>query len=191
MHGHTPVAASFNERKNGMIKFSGVGVLDASLEYFKMGCIRVLYYFMMDQYDKEQIDTVHFGGTSAILSDGLTQFKNTLRAFPAPDDHFKDGTIWLVPLTRTVALKKVLGSNPFILVNKGQCYRAVFMASTDFQKKKQFLSFMKRYRLRKLAGTKIFCWDDPAKFQNWIEEENLDDYQLIPIGEAMDYTRFL
>lgn len=71
-----PVSGSFNERRNGMIKFSGLGILDGRREILSMGAIRVLYYFMLEHYNKQNIRLINFGGTSPFLSDGLTQFKD-------------------------------------------------------------------------------------------------------------------
>lgn len=100
-----PIAASFNEKKNGMIKFSGLGILDGDREILRLGAIRALYYFMLSYYQKNNVKKINFGGTSPLLSDGLTQFKVALRAFPNTKKLLGEKSIWMIPLVDSDAAR--------------------------------------------------------------------------------------
>jgi len=122
-----PVVASFNERKKGMIKFSGIGVLDGSREIVSKGAIRALYFFMLSDYKKDGLKQIGFGGTSPLLSDGLTQFKISMRAFPNHKNLLGEKSLWFLPLSDTNSLRNLLKANPFLYIYDKKVYRAVFV----------------------------------------------------------------
>jgi hypothetical protein len=179
MKDKVPVAASFNERIDGLIKFSGLGILDGKREILNMGAIRALYYYMLTYYKKTNIDIINFGGTSPLLSDGLTQFKLSMRAFPNKKKLFGDKSLLLVPVKRTPALEAVLKSNPFIFIAQKDFYRAVFVDPTKLDSKHDFMKIIKKTRYKKIAGTKIFCLNgNTQKISQWIQEEYLPDHEI-------------
>ncbi|MGF1585285.1 MAG: hypothetical protein ACFCUM_08195 [Bacteroidales bacterium] len=179
MKDKVPVAASFNESIDGLIKFSGLGILDGNREILNMGAIRALYYYMLTYYKKMNIDIINFGGTSPLLLDGLTQFKLSMRAFPNKKKLFGEKSLLLMPVNRTPALEAVLRSNPFIFITQKDLYRAVFVDSTNTKSKHEFMKFIKRTRYKKIAGTKIFCLNGTTeKISQWIMEEDLPDHEI-------------
>jgi hypothetical protein len=186
MKDDLPVLGSFNERKNGIIKLSGLGVLNGSHDFLRMGGIRILYYFMFKLYDGRNIERINFGGTSPLISDGLTHFKHSMRGFPTRSNQFKDGAMWIVPQNNSSALKEVLKSNPFVYRIRKKLYRAIFVDDNDFHHRKEFIKYLKKNTLRKLSGTRVFCWNSKAKFSNWIAEEELTDHKVIEIGNFND-----
>lgn len=131
-----PVAGSFNSVSRGMIKFSGLGILDGSMEIVRLGTIRALYYFILKHYTENNVKLIRFGGTSPLLSDGLTQFKISMRAFPDKHTLFAETSIWLTPMANNNSLKKVLNDNPFIFVKNKNIFRAVFVNSDELEMKK-------------------------------------------------------
>jgi hypothetical protein len=190
MKDNEPVSGSFNERRNGMIKFSGLGILDGRREILSMGAIRVLYFFMLAHYNKENIKLINFGGTSPLLSDGLTQFKLSMRAFPNKKKLFGEKSLLLVPVNRTPALEAVLKSNPFIFITQKDLYRAVFVDSKNTNSKHEFMKFIKRTRYKKIAGTKIFCLNGTTeKISQWIVEEDLPDHEISEFELSGNYRQ--
>lgn len=179
MKDNEPVAGSFNFSDNGVIRFSVLGILDGQRKILKMGAIRALYYFMLKHYKQKNINIINFEGTSPLLYDGLTQFKLSMRAFPNRKKLFGAKSLWLVPMNETVALRAVLKSNPFIYIAKKKIYRALFIDSSEFNYKHEFMRLMKRTRYKKIDGTKIFCWNGTSKISQWISDEALPDHEVI------------
>jgi hypothetical protein len=171
-----PIAGSFNAMDRGMIKFSGLGILDGSMEIVRMGTIRALYYYMLKHYSEKSIRQIRFGGTSPLLSDGLTQFKISMRAFPDKHTLFAETSIWFTPLQNNGGLRKILNDNPFIFIKKNQIFRALFIYPQVLETKKQFNKLLKRTNYRKIDGTLLYCLDrDTNKIEKWIQEDNRRD----------------
>lgn len=171
-----PIAGSFNAMDRGMIKFSGLGILDGSMEIVRMGTIRALYYYMLKHYSEKSIRQIRFGGTSPLLSDGLTQFKISMRAFPDKHTLFAETSIWFTPLQNNGGLRKILNDNPFIFIKKNQIFRALFIYPQVLETKKQFNKLLKRTNYRKIDGTMLYCLDrDTNKIEKWIQEDNRRD----------------
>lgn len=181
MKDKEPVAASFNERKNGMIKFSGLGILDAKREILTMGAIRVLYFFMLSYYKEKKVEEINFGGTSPLLSDGLTQFKFSMRAFPNKKKLFGEKSLWVLPVNKANAIHDVLKSNPFIYITQKEIYRAIFLDSKELNNKHEFMQLIKRIRYDKMDGTKIFCLNDTENISQWIKEEAIPNHDVIKL----------
>ena len=179
MKDNEPVSGSFNERRNGMIKFSGLGILDGRREILSMGAIRALYYFMLDHYNKKNIRLINFGGTSPLLSDGLTLFKLSMHAIPSRKKLLGEKSLWLVPLNETSALKMALKSNPFIHIVQNKIYRAMFLDSSEINNKHEFLKLIKRTWFKKLDGTNVYCWNDTQKISQWISDEQLSNHEVV------------
>lgn len=176
-----PVAASFNERKNGMIKFSGLGVLDAKREILTMGAIRALYYFMLLQYKKENVQTINFGGTSPLLSDGLTRFKSSLHAFPNRNNFFGEKSLWVFPVYKPNSIHAVLTSNPFVYISGKEINRAVFLDPAELKDKNDFMHIIKNIRYEKTDSTKIFCLNSTNEITQWIKEESLTNHSAVKV----------
>ena len=174
-----PVVASLNERIKGRIKFSGIGVLDGSLEIIRKGAIRALYHFMLSDYHNEGEKEISFGGTSPLLSDGLTQFKISMRAFPDSKDLLGEKSLWLLPLTDTPALRNLLMSNPFLHIRNRRVYRSIFLDPVKIETVKAFRKTLKKTHYRRIDGTTVYCFEDPGKIPEWIGELKLQDHESL------------
>ena len=155
------------------MKFAGLGVLDGNQELLRMGAIRALYHFMLTYYKKHGIRVINFGGTSPLLSDGLTKFKISLRAYPDLNHPLGEKSFWLIPSGKSDMLKSLLESNPFIYFSNKKIFRALFIEASDFKEKHQFLKFLKRTNCIGYSGTEIYCWDETESISKWIQEEGL------------------
>lgn len=171
-----PVVASFNEKKKGMIKFSGIGVLNGSREIVSKGAIRALYFFMLSDYKNDGIKQIGFGGTSPLLSDGLTQFKISMRAFPNQKNLLGEKSLWFLPLAETNSLRILLKANPFLHIHEKKVYRAVFVDPDELSTPRELRKLLKRTHYRRIAGTKIFSMNGTEKLAKWIQELALEDH---------------
>jgi len=175
-----PVVASFNERKEGEIKFSGIGVLDGSREVVRKGAIRALYFFMLSDYKKEGIKQIGFGGTSPLLSDGLTQFKISMRASPNQKNLLGEKSLWFLPLADTKSLRILLKANPFLHILEKKVYRAIFVDPDELNGPFDLKKILKRTHYRRIAGTKIYSLNSTDQLAEWIHELDLEDHQAEP-----------
>jgi len=116
MQGEETVAASFTERKHGNIKFSGIGVLDGRRDLIQAGAIRALYYFMLTYFRDKGVNVINFGGTSPMLSDGLTRFKRTLGVVPNNRNPYGEKSLWLIPVKPTRPLA-TFSFQPYAFIN--------------------------------------------------------------------------
>ncbi len=178
MKENTPVAGSFNEKINGKIKFSGIGILDGQREIVRMGAIRAIYYYMLSYYKEKNIKQINFGGTSPLLSDGLTQFKISMRAFPNVRKLYGEKSLMLLPLKESLPLRAVLKSNPLIYVSNKKIYRAVFIETSDFNEQIDLLKYLKKTQYKKLTGTNIFCWGEVDEITKWINDAQLHNFNV-------------
>jgi len=178
LKNNKPIAASFNEKEDGMMKFSGLGILDGSREIMRLGAVRALYYFMLNYYKETNVRRINFGGASPLLSDGLTQFKVALRAFPNKKKLLGEKSIWVTPLNDSSASRNFLTANPFIYIKNKKVLRALFVDSSKMEKKKELVKLLKTTRYRELSGTEIYCWNGTEKISNWIREEGFEDFKV-------------
>jgi len=181
MQGDDTVAASFNERKNGRMKFSGLGVLDGRKDIIQMGAIRALYYFMLTHYKEQGVELINYGGTSPLLSDGLTKFKRSMRAIPTDRNPYGEKSLWLLPVKDSEAMQSFFRLHPFLFIKKGAFYRALFPDSSATESREAFLKWLNHYQFLGLAGTRIFCRDHQQLLSTWIPEEELSGMEVQPL----------
>lgn len=175
-----PQAASFNERIGGMTKFSGLGVLDGSPEIIRTGAIRALYHFMLRHYREMGVEVINFGGTGPLLSDGLTRFKRSLRAIPMNKSPYGEKSFLLIPVRTSPAVTEMLKLHPFLYLEKGRFFRALFPDGEILSDRNGFLSWMKQNQFLGTAGTKIFCRSGAERINQWISGEELAGHEVLP-----------
>jgi hypothetical protein len=179
MQGDEPMAASFNEMKSGRMKFSGLGVLDGCKDIIQMGAIRALYYFMLNQYRDQGTEVINYGGTSPLLSDGLTKFKRSMRAIPTDRNPYGEKSLWLIPVKPSEGLNSFLHLHPFLYLDKGRFYRALFPNAEVVADKKEFLTWLKQTQFLGIEGTRIYCRDHVETIRQWILEASLEGYEVL------------
>jgi hypothetical protein len=186
MQGDEPVVASFNEKKNGRMKFSGLGVLDGRRDIIQMGAIRSLYYFMLNQYRDQGTEVINYGGTSPLLSDGLTKFKRSLRAIPTDRNPYGEKSLWLIPVKPSEGLNSFLYLHPFLYLDRGRFYRALFPNAEVLKDRKEFLTWLKHLQFLGIEGTRIYCRDHTERIRQWISEASLEGYEVLACGYLLD-----
>lgn len=175
-----PQVASFNERINGTMKFSGIGVLDGNEDIIRTGAIRALYYFMLTRYHERGVNVINFGGTSPLLSDGLTRFKRSLRAIPKVKNLYGEKSLLLIPWKESASVGEMLKWHPFLYLSHGMFYRALFPDASVLGSKREFISWLKQYQFLGIAGTRIYCRTHLDDINQWISEESLSGYEVLP-----------
>jgi hypothetical protein len=186
MQGDEPMVASFNEKKNGRMKFSGLGVLDGRRDIIQMDAIRALYYFMLKHYRDQGIEVINYGGTSPLLSDGLTKFKRSLRALPTDRNPYGEKSLWLLPVKPSEGANSYLHLHPFLYLDHGRFYRALFPSQDVTADKKEFLTWLKHAQFLGIEGTRIYCRDHTETIRQWISEESLEGYEVLPCVYLLD-----
>lgn len=170
-----PIAGSYIEKKWDMLQLAGVGVLDGNSEYLKMGAIGATYYFTLQECIKNGISKMHMGGTSPILTDGLTKFKLSLGAEAVNADKFGRLWLWFVPLKDSVAMRNILKSNPIVYKSKNKIYRSLFINQNDYDDKMQFIKVWNRSYCGNIERTIINCFGETDKIEEWVNEEDMKD----------------
>ncbi|MBN2215383.1 MAG: hypothetical protein JW723_14180 [Bacteroidales bacterium] len=173
-----PVAGLLTELKFKKWRLRSIGILDGREDLLKMGVTGAIYYFEMLDSFKKGIKAVNIGGTSPVLTDGLTRFKLRLGAMAEDIKFFDDLTLMLRILKDSSAVRSLLKLNPFVYRNKKKLYRAMFVDPDDYEDKYEFLRFFRHTQCKNIQGTKIYCFDKPEKITGWIKEEDDQNIQV-------------
>ncbi len=166
-----PVAGSYIEYIGNRIRLGGIGVLDGRDDIIKMGVIGATYYYEILNCYKKGIKSINIGGSSPIITDGLTKYKLSLGGKAEELRYFDEETIWLLPLKDSPAAKSILKSNPFIHRIENELHRAIFADPSEYGDKKEFLKFINHTSIDNIKETKIFCFGDHSEIDKWIKED--------------------
>ncbi len=174
-----PVAGSFTEMRGDKLRISGAGILDGRDDILRMGVNGALYYFIVRDSLNKGMESISIGGTSPILTDGLTKYKLSLGAKAEDLKYFYSQYLWLVPLMDTTAVRSFLKSNPFINMVKDGLYRSIFIDPSEYEDKNRFLKYLHHINCANIKGTTIYCYGNAEKIAAWIEEEGYKDFQVL------------
>jgi hypothetical protein len=120
------IAGLYEQYINGEPYMHGGGVLDGSEDFLKMGVIGALYYYALENYQHHHVKRVNIGGTSPLLTDGLTAFKISLGAKVSEIPRQDSLRLKLIPLSNSKGLKDFLTGNAFAYIENDSIYCAVF-----------------------------------------------------------------
>jgi hypothetical protein len=174
-----PIAAAFIELKQGIHRLTFLGIKDGSDEILKMGAIGALYYFFMLYYYEKGIKSMLAGVSMPVVFDGVTQSKMRLGAQPYLMDLDKRNKSYFIPLNNKPLTIKILKSNPLFYISGGMLNIALFLSAEDYQSREDFFKFFNRLETIKIKTTRIFCFDNPEKIIQWINEENITGVEFI------------
>jgi hypothetical protein len=177
---NVPVAGSIVEYNKNMMKLTGVGVLNGSFEYLKMGVNAATYYYRIQECIDKNIETVHLGGASPIISDGLTQFKLSLGGEAVDANELGKISLWFCPLSTSVGLKNLLTQNPIVHRLGNKLVVSVFIDPKQFDEKSNLLKTIRRYKCSNTDHIIIHCFGNDEKIQKWLNEEELQPLQIVP-----------
>ena len=174
-----PIASSFTEIKDNNYRLTGMGILDGREDILRMGVSGAIYYFEVRDCVDKGIKSINIGGTSPIITDGLTQFKLSLGGQAEDIKFFIKQYEWFMLLKDSSALRNILKSNPFIHKIKNKLYISVFVESSEYENKNDFIRFIKQTNCKNTKGTKINCLDNPDKIVKCIKEEGYQDIHVL------------
>lgn len=173
-----PVAGSIDEIRYDKIRMSGLGILDGRDDLKRKGVIGALYYFQVLDYSLRNITSVLLGGTSPILTDGLTQYKLSVGAEAADKQYIGDQFLWLLPLGDTAAVRGVLKSNPFISIVKDDLYRNIFVEAENENDESSFMRFYDQTKCNNIHSTRVFCFNSSELISEWIKNSGLQAVEV-------------
>ncbi len=179
-----PVAAKFIGRNQGNYRSILVGIKDGSDEIVKMGAIGALSYFSMLYYYEKGIKSLLAGASMPVVLDGVTQSKIRLGAQPHLKDLVKRNKYYFIPVTTKPVTLKILKSNPLFYISGGSLNIALFLSAEDYQSKEDFLQYFNLLKTNKVEMTRIFCFDNPEKIIQWINEEKITGIEFKNIPES-------
>ena len=173
------VAGVLDEIKNSKIRISAAGILDGREDIMRMGISGTIYYFEMINLYEKGIKSANVGGTSPVLTDGLTQFKLRIGGVAADDKYLGDQLLWFTSFNNTDAIKNMLKINPFIYKLKNGFYRAVFVDSEEYADRKEFLRSLNYTNCQNIEGTKIYCFRGEDVISEWLKEAECENIDVI------------
>lgn len=159
------VAALYEQNAEEFPHMYAIGVLDASPDIMKLGVVGALYYYSLENHHNNNISRVNIGGTSPLLTDGLTKFKLSLGAFVSEIENQDSIRLNLIPLTNSSGVEEFLSSNAFIYFENGGVDCAMFRAEELTEESE--IAFQKQYDKTSSIGVKktsVFVFDKNHKF---------------------------
>jgi hypothetical protein len=176
-----PVAGSIDEIKKDFVRMSGIGILDGREDLLRMGVIPALYYFQSLEYKRRKIRSVNIGGSSPILTDGLTQFKYSIGAQLFETIRKCETYVGLIPLTRSRAIRKVFSANPVISINEKLYQRNIFVDPEEEDMIDHLQNILKRTSFDYIRKTKIFCFNNSEIVRDWIHNRGYQGIEVLNI----------
>ena len=174
-----PVAGSFTEMRGDKLRISSSGILDGREDIMRMGVNGAIYYFVVLDSLNKGMESISIGGSSPVLTDGLTRYKLTLGAKAEDLQYFYSQYLWLMPLKDSQAVRNFLKSNPFVHRIKDSLYRSIFIDPSEYEDRKEFIKYIHHISCGNIKGTKIYCFGNTGKIAAWIEEEGYKDFQVL------------
>lgn len=138
------VAGMYEINEGGIPYMYGVGVLEGSEEIMRMGVIGALYYYSLADHSSNNIDRVNIGGTSPLLSDGLTRFKSFLSGKASSFQDQDSIRLYMLPLKNSAGVRDFLTNNPFIFFENKMVKCAMFKDESGSVPEKKFQILHKR-----------------------------------------------
>jgi hypothetical protein len=174
-----PVAGSITEVKNNKLRMSSNGILDGREDIMKMGVMGAIYYFEVLNCINKGIKSVSIGGTSPILSDGLTRYKLSMGGKAEDISRLYSQYLWLNPLKDSPALRSILKLNPFIHRINNDLYSSIFIDPQEYENKDEFLRYYHLINCRNIKSARIYCYRNTGKIAGWIKEEGYQNVQIL------------
>jgi hypothetical protein len=174
-----PVAGTFIDLIGDKFRMCFAGILDGREDIMKMGVNGAIFYFDVVNFIKKGIKSINIGGSSPILTDGLTKYKISLGARAEDLKNFQSQYLWFIPLKDSIAIRKVLKLNPLIFRIEDNLYRLIFVDPSEYNDKEEFIRYINHINLDNIKGTKIYCFNDTDKVASWIKEEGYRDIQVL------------
>ena len=132
------IAGMYEQFFNGVPYLHAVGILYGSFEYLKMGAVGASYYFAIKDYKNHRIPRVNLGGTSPLLTDGLTRFKISLGGKISEFERQDSIRLKLMLLKYSPGLSAFLVNSGFIHFDRDQINCALFKDRSSEQTDPEF-----------------------------------------------------
>jgi hypothetical protein len=142
---------------NGMPRLWAAGIRESHPIYRKQGATAATYVFSSQYLSEEGFDKMHMGMSRGFLSDGVLRYKNKWNHEVIGYD--TKGFV-LKPLHISDGLKGFLMSNPYVYLNKGKLYGAVFVDSNKGYSIGELKQIQESYYNKGLAGIDVFSIDE-------------------------------
>jgi len=174
-----PVAGAVDIIEGKNIRMGSIGVLDGREDLLKMGVVGACYYFRIMDYKNRKIEMVNFGGTSPVLTDGLTQFKLSFGTEVMDRKHLTDPYIMILPINNSIAVKSTLKSNPFLYLSERSTYQAIFFDSGSEDEKSVFLRVLNLTDCKNIKETVVYCFNEVNNTSGWFDKELYKNVRFI------------
>ena len=160
--GENTIAGGLIEYGKENVFLRMIGIRDGNLEFVHWGAIGAIYYFIIIEVKKKGYKKLTIGGTRPLLSDGLTKFKKSIKAYVKPNA--PNARIWLKLLKDSPGLQSFLINNPFIFYTKNEKpHRAVFMQAKENCSKEELKEALHISEIEGIEETNLFIF---SKIQN-------------------------
>ncbi len=172
------IASAYIEYIKDIPRVSAIGVKDADDNYFRMGVVGALYYFVMSFYLSKGISEIFVGNTMPVLFDGVTEFKMQMGAKPFLNDLKKKQKTFLFPLSANQNMIQSLQANPFFYLNNNHLNICTFNAASFFNTKEEFLVYFKRIRWKHATKLAFYYYNEKFVFDEWLGNAEIPNIEF-------------
>lgn len=182
-----PIAANFISYMKKGPTLRCMGILNGDMEYIRIGAAGAIYYFAILHLKKQGFKEMNVGGTSPILTDGLTTFKIRIRAKIIPHTHISKRCFYMLLRKDSPQLRDILGQNPFVFYPTGyQPHRALFIDAEKIETQKDFNRIIRATKAPGLKGTYLYLLKEDARIHNWIKELKDKTIKMMPAAKIFN-----
>lgn len=136
------------------------GLKNGNTDYLKYHITGAMYYFAMTYLKQKGCKRVHFGLTRPFLNDGVFQYKKKRNL--QITDSSKIGFL-IQPLGKLTTVKEFFLKNPFIYLEKGKFYGAVFIDNDQLHSQEDYEKIYETYYIKGLSKLTMYLFGDNQK----------------------------
>lgn len=144
-----------------------IGILGNNPEYRKCSAYTAAYHFAAEYLAGQGYHNMHMGMSRGFLNDGILQYKNK---WDQRVIGFDTSGYVLKILKPTAGTDAFLANNPYVYLDDGRLYGAVFIGGDNQYTEKDFRRLRKKYLLAGLSGLKVYQQEKNAGHRSIILE---------------------
>lgn len=180
------VAGSIFAYFKGVPKLTALGIIDGREDIKRLGVIGALYYFQVIECQHQNIEKLFLGGTSPILTDGLTKFKLALGSEATEAKYFENQFLWLLPFTDSKAVREILHTNPFISLDENRLNENIFVDIDNGADEKNLIDLIEHTKSDNIHSTKVFCFNNKDLVSKWIENSQHIEVEVLDFANELN-----
>jgi len=151
--GNESIAGALLVFGEGLPKLWAMGIKDAAPAYLRDGAVAATYYFLSLYFRERGYDSMHVGFSRPFLTDGVFQYKSK---WDVKVTGYSSSGFLLRTVSLPHGLKGLLWRSPFVYLEKGQVWGALFVEDLRQMTDKSLKRVQKEFFRFGVSGLSIY-----------------------------------